>query len=1173
MVLHILLTAAVVGPLAQVRPTARLVPQTGHACPLDSVAVSPDGRLVLTGGADQKAQLWDAQSGAAIVTYVGHEGPGGVEFVAFLPGGREIVTAGGDRTIRFWDTATGKEKRKFGAEEGWSSPIVISPDEATVVAGDEEGNLAVLDMASGKVQRRLSVEGMIVEAAISPNSREIAIATFDGDVVVCDFQTGATKRTLVGHEDSINSVEYSADGSKLLTAGYDETVRIWSAQTGQQVLKQPVPTEGLLFAKFSPDAKTILTLGGNSPKIWDSTTGKERASLDGHIDVVMHAAYFPDGGKIVTAGSDWTARIWDAESSVELARLFPFAPPVFASVLAQSPNRLVIGGIDGICRILQIDEGGRILELRGHEAPIVDAHFSPDQRNLVTAGVDGTAIVWDAADGSRKFVLSGHTDGVQSARYSHDGTRILTSSADGSARIWNSQTGKSELTLLKETVDAGGLLSAEFSPDDDHVVTATDFGVVIWNSRTGAVEQRMENRDELTLFSVLPISSAVYSPSGTRIASVNAFSAGRVWDAATGAELFRLEGDSSSDTSVAYSPDGKRIAACGLDGPIRLFDAETGKLLLELTGHTGTINRVSFSDDGTRLVSAGMDGTCRIWDATSGAEVCTAMFDLEGGWVVATPDNRFDTGDLNWVPGVHWVASDQPFTPLGVEVFMRQYFEPKLLTRLFRGERLPEVKSIAQLNRVQPKLQILSVVRDRANDTATIRIEVTRGKEAFERDGSRVEVETSANDLRVFRNGRLIRHVEGNLIEGGVESKTFVLDDIPLRTRPELSEVLFTAYCFNDDDVKSETAAYILDVPPSAVARKPRVFAICFGADDYDGEAVRDLKYAAADAKAFQKTFMSAFTNHAGIEQVVSLSFVSEAEGAKQATKENFKAALDLLCGRQVSSEVLERAPDLKKLTKATPDDIVIVTFSGHGVSGDDGKFYLVPSNIKSKETLREDSISSDELSEWFRDLDALEMAFILDACHSAKAIEQEGFKPGPMGARGLGQLAYDKGMLVLAATQAEDVALEVNKLQHGLLTYALVEDGYIAGKAKDDQGLLTLQGWLKYAESRVPEIYAALAKGEDIRSEDGRAVIFSGSTASMKTREDLQRPSLFDFLKTRPQIEMVQATTGDVWTPIWGLFVNNASVLSDGAAFDEAVVEFWRRVVMSSIAWSRRSA
>jgi uncharacterized caspase-like protein len=133
---------------------------------------------------------------------------------------------------------------------------------------------------------------------------------------------------------------------------------------------------------------------------------------------------------------------------------------------------------------------------------------------------------------------------------------------------------------------------------------------------------------------------------------------------------------------------------------------------------------------------------------------------------------------------------------------------------------------------------------------------------------------------------------------------------------------------------------------------------------------------------------------------------------------------------------------------------LVILAFSGHGYTDPQGRFYLLPSDAGMDSTITDAKlpkfISSDELSQWLRDVDAGELVMIIDACHSAASVP-EAFKPGPMGDRGLGQLAYDKGMQILAATQADNVALESERLGQGLLTYALVQDGLKARKAASD--------------------------------------------------------------------------------------------------------------------------
>lgn len=151
----------------------------------------------------------------------------------------------------------------------------------------------------------------------------------------------------------------------------------------------------------------------------------------------------------------------------------------------------------------------------------------------------------------------------------------------------------------------------------------------------------------------------------------------------------------------------------------------------------------------------------------------------------------------------------------------------------------------------------------------------------------------------------------------------------------------------------------------------------------------------------------------------------------------------------------------------------------------------------------------------------------IVDACHSSAAVQSDGFKPGPMGSRGLGQLAYDKRMKILSATQADNVALELGSLQQGLLSYALLQDGIKLGKAdaggtKDKK--LTAKERLDYGVKGVPELYQDVMDGKRQIIVNGRAVkftdldakarvvIFCGDGKDCGKKKTVQQPSLFDF-------------------------------------------------------------
>jgi uncharacterized caspase-like protein len=308
--------------------------------------------------------------------------------------------------------------------------------------------------------------------------------------------------------------------------------------------------------------------------------------------------------------------------------------------------------------------------------------------------------------------------------------------------------------------------------------------------------------------------------------------------------------------------------------------------------------------------------------------------------------------------------------------------------------------------------------------------------------------------------------------------------------------------------------------------RRAKAYIITIGVNGYENRH-RKLEFAVNDAQDMASA-LGQIKNY----DVVSVPLLSEAakEGAAalpldQATKANIRVVLGLLAGSADRSG-LAGVANADNLAKATPDDLVILSFSGHGYTEHNGAFYLLPSDSGTEDTVTLDSlkkfISSEELSEWLREVDAGEMAMIIDACHSAASVEADGFKPGPMGDRGLGQLAYDKGMRILAASQADDVALEVQNLHHGLLTYALVVDGLKPGKGgklKADlngDGELTLKEWLTYGEQRAPTLY------EDVKA--GKIKLVSrDSTVNPafveETTKKAQTPTLFDFQKRNSKI------------------------------------------------------
>jgi len=228
---------------------------------------------------------------------------------------------------------------------------------------------------------------------------------------------------------------------------------------------------------------------------------------------------------------------------------------------------------------------------------------------------------------------------------------------------------------------------------------------------------------------------------------------------------------------------------------------------------------------------------------------------------------------------------------------------------------------------------------------------------------------------------------------------------------------------------------------------------------------------------------------------------------------------------------------EIAKIAKrAEPEDAVIIYFAGHGTA-EGSRFYLIPHDLgytggraavdaAALEQVMAHSISDRELELALEGIDAGTQLLVIDACNSGQALESQEWRRGPMNSQGLAQLAYEKGMYVLTAAQSYQAALEVARLGHGLLTYALVEEGVVRGAADDSphDGDVLLREWLDYATMRVPRLQ------RDTLRESGRALrvkplVFVEGEERIPDAEQrsLQRPRAFyrRELESRPLVIM----------------------------------------------------
>jgi WD40 repeat protein len=458
------------------------------------LALSPDGRALAAGTANEPVAIWDVAGPKKRLLLQGHDN--WVIALGFSGDGKTLATFSRDGVVKVWNAATGRNLASRST--GPVSAAAFSADAGLLATGDDQGAVHLWEMSTGKRRAELKRHAAKVTAlAFRPDGKVLASGSADNTIKLWDVAAGKELLPSRGHTGRVSSVVFTPDRKTVISASMDGTIRYWSSETGKELAVVPGDQSWIYTTALSGDGKVLASGGLNSNiRLWDVPSRRLSATLEGHAEAVYALAFSPDDRTLASGSRDQSVLLWDVAAKKKQAHLKGHRR--FVEALGFAPHGKTLASVDADPTLKRWDvskpyrevgswsgayEGNRVLSL-SHNLRYLAGYDANDSVNLFEV---------DTGRPLRRFEPTG---ALATVMFSTDGRMLAMGGRDGRVQLWETASARLRVTFHGHSARATTL---RFGPGDDWLASAgDDTTILLWDIFTPVNDKDKSRRPMVT---------------------------------------------------------------------------------------------------------------------------------------------------------------------------------------------------------------------------------------------------------------------------------------------------------------------------------------------------------------------------------------------------------------------------------------------------------------------------------------------------------------------------------------------------------------------------------------------------------------------------------------------------------------------------------------------------